>query len=194
MLGELLRLLLRRLHLRLLRLEVLVGVDEGLHVVAPCAEARDLHRLLLLLRVLGDAPAAERGVEIDEVLERQAEVDELFDLVDALPRHVPPDARPVVRHLVDPSVPVRVVARRGGLRAGRCATKPGVEAGQPVPGSCSCWGRRGSARMRHHELLIDERVSLEQVGGRGVVADHHLVDFRQAILVRSSRVARVPMP
>ena len=35
----------------------------------------------------------------------------------------------------------------------------------------------------HDELLIDERVSLEEVRVRGVVVDDHLVDLREAVLV-----------
>ena len=37
--------------------------------------------------------------------------------------------------------------------------------------------------MSHHELLVRERVALEQVGVGGVVVDDHLVDLRQPILV-----------
>src|SRR6478736_4884892 len=50
----------------------------------------------------------EGRVRVDEVLEGEAVVDELFDLVDALPRDVTAHARAVVRHLVDPT-PVRIV-------------------------------------------------------------------------------------
>jgi hypothetical protein len=33
-----------------------------------------------------------------------------------------------------------------------------------------------AADVRHHQLLVGERVALEQVGHAGVVVDHHLVD------------------
>jgi hypothetical protein len=37
--------------------------------------------------------------------------------------------------------------------------------------------------VRHHQLLIDERVALEQVRHGRRVVDDHLVDLRQAVLV-----------
>src|SRR5262249_13191118 len=36
---------------------------------------------------------------------------------------------------------------------------------------------------RHDRLLVDERVALQEIGVRGVVVDHHLVDLLEAILV-----------
>ena len=46
--------------------------------------------------------------------------------------------------------------------------------------------------VRHHQLLVDQRVALEQVGVGGVVVDHHLVDLREAVLVALGRAARTP--
>ena len=87
-LGELLRLLLLGLDLLPLLLEVLLGVDEGLHVVLRL-EARDLGRLSPRRRVRASRRRPMNGgVRIDEVLEREAVVDELLDLVDAVPRDV----------------------------------------------------------------------------------------------------------
>ena len=178
-LGELLGLLLLGLDLLLLRLDVLVGVDEVLHVVLR-AEARDLGSLHLAL-VLGSLGplAAEGRVRIDQVLEAQAVVEELFDLVDALPGHHPPQARAVVGHLVDPAA-VRVVAR-GPLD--RIDGAPaGVEVGR-AEAVVVLEEVDVAVHVRHHELLVDERVSLEQVRVRRVVVDDHLVDLREAVLV-----------
>ena len=92
-------------------------------------------------------------------------------------------------------------------RAGECARR-----GWPSCRSSRAWGRTGRAsgrgrscaadvevgraeaevvleevdvriHVRHHELLIDERVALEQIGVRRVVVDDHLVDLREAVLV-----------
>ena len=40
-----------------------------------------------------------------------------------------------------------------------------------------------SEHVTHHELLVRQAVAFQQVGVRGVVVDHHLVDLGQAILV-----------
>jgi hypothetical protein len=37
--------------------------------------------------------------------------------------------------------------------------------------------------VRHHDLLVDELVALEQVGVAGVGVDDHLVDLREAVLM-----------
>ena len=120
-LGELLRLLFLGFDLRALLLEVLLGVDEGLHVVLRL-EARDLGGLLLDVGIAHGAPAVEGGVRIDQVLERQALVDEVLDLVDALTRDVAAHARAVVRHLVDPAA-IRIVVLRALPRDRSCGRR-----------------------------------------------------------------------
>ena len=97
----------------------------------------------------------------------------------ALARHDAAEPRAVVGHLVDPA-PVRIVRARALHGVDRAPA--GVEIRLPeavvvleevdVPVDVS-----------HDELLVDERVSLEQVGVRGVVVDDHLVDLREAVLV-----------
>ncbi len=178
-LGELAGLLALRGDLLPLLLEVLGGVDEGLHVVLR-AEARDLRGLRLL--VVGDAlgpPAAEGRVEVEQVLEAEAVVDELLDLGDPLPRDDAPHARAVVRHLVDPAA-VRVVGRRpaDGIDRAAAGVEVGVAKAVVVLEEVDV-----RVDVRHHELLVDERVPLEEVRVRGVVVDDHLVDFREAVLV-----------
>ena len=96
---------------------------------------------------------------IDQVLEREAGVDEVLDDVLAPARHVATHARRVVRHAVDHlAVGLReevVVLEEVDVRAD----------------------------VRHHDLLIGRRVALEQIRVRRVGVDHHLVDLRQAPLV-----------
>jgi hypothetical protein len=50
--------------------------------------------------------------------------------------------------------------------------------------------------VSHDELLVDQRVSFEEVGVRGVVVDDHLVDFREAVLVAlgEALVLHAPAP
>src|SRR4029079_11651787 len=94
-------------------------------------------------------------------------VDEVLDHVLAVASHVAAHARGVGRHRVDHLAV--------GLRE-EVVVLEEVDV---------------AAHVRHHRLLIDERVALEQVRVRGVGVDHHLVDLRQAPLVALGELLEV---
>ena len=164
-----------------LLLEVLLGVDEGLHVVLRRAGAgsRSPSRSSSSAARLGRRPR-ERRVRVDEVLEAEAVVDELLDLVDPLPRHV----RAGCASRGWPSC--RSSGGSGRSCSGACTgstVRPPVSRSVERKQKLFLKKSTCAVDVRHDELLVDERVSLEQVGVRGVVVDDHLVDLREAVLV-----------
>ena len=115
---------------------------------------------------------AEDGSRVDQILDGKARVHEPLDVLDAPALLVAPHACRVVRHRVD-HLPVRV----------REVHVVDEEIGVAV-------------HVGHHQLLIDEGVSLEQVGVGGIVVDHHLVDLVEPVLVafRQLGVFHAPAP
>ena len=98
-------------------------------------------------------------MDVDQVVDRHAAVDERLDLVLAVLLDVAADAGAVVGHLVH------------HLAAG--VGEVGVvleEIAVPVD-------------VGHHQLLIDRVVAAHQVGVARVVVDDHLVDLRQPVVV-----------
>ena len=94
-------------------LDELGRVDVGLQVLAGYRQPADLGRRVgrpgLIVRLAGltggrlgldRAPPDHRGVHVDEVLQRQAGVDEILDPIHAVLGHVAPHPRCVVGHLV----------------------------------------------------------------------------------------------
>ena len=120
-------------------------------------------RLLLagaeVVAVVIVAPLDERRMHVDQVLERQAAIDEALDSVLAIPLHVRPDPVAVVGRLVH------------HLAAG--LAEPDVVLEEVVV----------AVDVGHHELLIDPLVAAQQVGVAGVVVDHHLVDLLEPVAI-----------
>ena len=141
----------------LLLVHELLRIDEVVHVFA----RRDLldddrfFRPFTGLRLALD----EHRMMIDEVVDRQADIDETFDGVQAVLVDVFPHLRGVVRHgvhhfairLREPDVVLEEVA-------------------MPV-------------NVGHHDFLIDQMIALEQVGVARVIVDDHFIDFVQAVRV-----------
>ena len=98
-------------------------------------------------------------MDVDQVLDAQASIDELLDLFDADFIHVAADAIAVVGHLIH------------HLAAG--LAEPIVVLEEVAV----------AVDVGHHQLLIDEVVALHQVGVARIVVDHHLVDLLQAVMV-----------
>ena len=157
LLGKLLLLCPLVLELLALLVEEGLRVDEVRHVLAVRLEPANLDRLLdHLVAALG---GKVRRVLIDQVLQREAPVDERLHRLDT---HLVDDAaKPggVVRHLVH-HLPVGVLERVVVLEEVDVAVDVG-----------------------HHQLLVHVHVGLEQVRVRGIVVDHHLVDLREPVLV-----------
>ena len=105
------------------------------------------------------AAADERRVDVDLVLDAQAGVDELFDLLDADLVHVPADAIAVVGHLVH-HLAIRLAEPEIVLEEVAVAVD-----------------------VRHHQLLVDQLVVRHQVGVARVVVDDHFVDLLQTVVV-----------
>jgi hypothetical protein len=105
------------------------------------------------------APLDRGGVDVDQIFDAQAPVDEDLDFLDADTIHVRANPLAVVGHRVD-HLPIRV-------------GKVGVvfeEVAMPVD-------------VRHHQLLIGQFVRPHQVGKAGIVVDDQFVDFLQAVAV-----------
>ena len=98
-------------------------------------------------------------MDVDQVVDRHAPVDERLDLVLAVPLDVPADAGRVVGHLVHH---LAVGVREVDVVLEEIAV--------PVD-------------VGHHQLLVDGVVAAHQVGVARVVVDDHLVDLRQPVLV-----------
>ncbi len=96
---------------------------------------------------------------VDQVVERQASIQEAFDRFEAIPVDVLPDLRGVVRH--------RVHHFAIGLR------EPDVVLEEIAV----------AVNVGHDDLLIDEMVAFEQIRIAGIVVDHHLVDLVQTVRV-----------
>ena len=105
------------------------------------------------------APLDVGRVNVDQVLQRQATVDEVLDRVLAEPLHVRADPAAVIGGLVH------------HLAVG--LAEPGVVLEEVVM----------AVDVGHDELLVDHLVAPEQVGITGIVVDHHLVDFLETIAV-----------
>ena len=153
-------LLLGSLHLaRLLLLEEGGRVDVAVHV-ALAGEAGDGRRLL----VLGGhrlapllPPLDELPVVVDQVLQAQAGVDEVL-------HHLHP-------------VPVDVLAHPGGV-VGHLVDHPAVGLAEPEV----VLEEVGVAEhVGHHQLLLQGRVGLHEVGIDRVVVDDQLVDLGEAV-------------
>ena len=99
----------------------------------------------------------EGGMDVDQVFDAEAGVDEIFDLFDAEAVHVAADAIAVVGHLVhhfaiglaEPIVVLEEIAM--------------------------------AVDMGHDQFLVGGVVGAHQVGVAGIVVDHQLVDFLQAV-------------
>ena len=157
------------LHLPPLPLHGLGGVEVAVHVPGAGGEAREVLPDAALLLVDGVGVRGEGlgtallgtvgGVHVHEVLEGERVVEEPLHLLLPVAVGVPPDARPVVRHLVD------------HLAVGR--PEPEVvleEVGVAV-------------HVGDDDLLVRERVRAHEVGVAGVVVDDELVDLLEAVLV-----------
>ncbi len=108
----------------------------------------------------GGFPALdEGGVDVDEVLEREAGVDEVLHHLLAVPLHVVADAVAVVGHLVH--------------HLAICLTEADVVLEEVVM----------AINVSHDELLVNHLIAAQEVGIAGVVVDDHLVDFLQAVAV-----------
>ena len=154
----------RALGLFLHPLRVAARVDERVHVPLRREPLGRLLPLRFLVRI-EIVPAAllaafdVRRVDVDQVVEAAARVDELLDRLDAELVHVPADTAAVVRHLVhhlaiglgEPRVLLEKIA---------------------VP-----------VNVRHHQPLIDRHVRPHQVGVARVVVDDQLVDLPEAVVV-----------
>ena len=144
--------------------QLVARVDERIHVVLGAESRRALRLVLVLFAVevvaaLLVAAANERRVDVDQVLQAQAGVDELLDLLDADFVHVPPDAIAVVGHLVH------------HLAAG--LAEPEIVLEEVAV----------AVDVGHHQLLVDQAVVRHQVGVARVVVDHHLVDLLQTVVI-----------
>jgi hypothetical protein len=130
-------------------------------------------RVLVLLRrartALQHAPR-----RVDEVLQRVAHVDELLHGAHPVAVHVPSNPRGVVGKGVDPLARGQAVHARDHHvlgAAGGAAVLVGDLEGVVVLEEVVV-----AAHVGHHQLLVGERIALQQVGHAGVVVDHHLVD------------------
>ena len=152
------------LKLLLVGLDELGRVDEIVHVRLALHPPHLGPRLFRLVAVLGAVAHDEGRVGIDEVLQGQADVHEVLDHLHAVGVHVAADARPVVGH--------HVHHLAVGLRERQVVLEEVAV----------------SVDVRHHQLLVDDLVALQQVGVAGVVVDDHLVDLRQAVGVRLLKI------
>ena len=98
-------------------------------------------------------------MNVDQILDREARVDEELHRFVALAVHLRSDPVPVVGHQVE-HLPF------GMAEPGAVLEEVAV-----------------AVDVRHHELLVHDRVALEEIGVAGVVVDHHLVDLLQTIRV-----------
>ena len=115
-----------------------------------------------VLQFGGAAVSASRDVwtvGIDQVLQRQADVDPFLDRVLAMTVDVLAHANGVVGHLIQ-HLPV-------------CVLEPGVVLEEVDV----------AEDMGHHQLLVDHHVVVQQVGVAGGRVDDHLVDLLQTVLV-----------
>ena len=136
-------------------------VDVGIHVRSGLETRRRIVRWFG--RVAEPACRIEFGtpdegrIDVDEILDAQAAVDEVLDLLDTEAVHVSPDAIAMVGHLVDH------VARR--LREPCVALEEVAVA----------------VDMCHHQLVVGEGVVVEQIGVARVVVDDEFIDLLKAV-------------
>ena len=137
-------------------------VDVSVHVVL-ALEPGDARLVLLLgpevVPVRLVPPLDERRVDVDQVLEREATVDEVLHGLFPVPLHVGTDPVAVVGHLVH------------HFAIGRA--EPDVVLEEVVV----------AIDVRHDEFLIDPLIAAQQVGVAGVVVDDHLVDLLEPVAV-----------
>ncbi len=153
-------------------------IDVGLEIRLRGKPPRRRQRLLVvgalefvLGRVLGALD--ERRMQINQVLDAQAGVDEGFHLFHAEAIEIPPHTIAVVGHLIHHLAV--------GLREPIVVLE---EIGVAVD-------------VGHHQLLIRHGVGAHQVRVAGIIVDHQLVDFLQPVLVAFGKLlvlhAEAPM-
>ena len=96
-------------------------------------------------------------MSVDEIFQRKAGVDKLFDGFVAVPVHIAIDARRVIGHLIE-HPPV-----------GR--SEPGIVFEKVAV----------TVDVSDHEFLVGDFVVEQQIGIARISIDHHLVDFLQAV-------------
>ena len=145
-------------------LEDLRRIDERVHVILALELRRRVRVVVFFVAleiVAVDLLAAldQRRVDVDQVLERQAAIDEVLDGFLAVPLHARADAIAVVGHLVH------------HLAVG--LAEPDVVLEEVVV----------AINVGHDELLVDHLVAPQQVGVARVVIDDHLVDLLQPVAI-----------
>jgi hypothetical protein len=143
-------------------LQVLGRVDIVIHVPLALKLGGRLAAVVLGPEVVAArlvAPLDERRVDVDEVLQRQAAIDEALHDVHPVPLHVRADAVAVVGHLVH-HLAVR-------------AAEADVVLEKIIM----------SINVGHDELLIDPHVAAQEVGVARVGVDDHLVDLLEPVAV-----------
>ena len=140
----------------------LLRIDEFVHVFA----GRDLShdgRLLIFRRPFVPGPSFdEHGVMVDEIIERETYVDEVFNPLEPEPVDILPDFRGVIRHCV----------HHFAIRSG----EPDIVLEEIAV----------TVNVGHDDLLIDEMIVLQQVRVARVIVDDHFVN-----LVKTVRIALV---
>ena len=138
--------------------EILLGIDEALHVALGLELDDAAPGGLFPLPPAAPRAALDEGrVRIDEIVEREAAIDEILHGLAAELIHVLADLGAVVGHgihhlavrLREPVVVLEEVAM--------------------------------SVDVGDDDLLIDQVVALQEVGVAGVVVDHHLVDLLETV-------------
>ena len=98
-------------------------------------------------------------MRVDQVLDAQTEIDELLDFVLPVAIHVIADLHRMIGHGIEHLA---------------------IGFGEPI---VVLEKIHVTVDVRHHRLLIDERVGFHQIGVRGIGVDHHLVNFLKTPLV-----------
>src|SRR5690554_4668309 len=145
-------------HLALLFFDKRWRIDVALHIIFGL-KFWDLAIAKLLFTHRFAASFDKWAVIIDQIVDRQAGIDEVFDGFNSVMVGVAADPRAVVGHFVDhPTIcfgKIIIVFEKIDVRID----------------------------VRDDGFLVDKIVAFQQIGIRGIGIDHHLVNFRQAIFV-----------
>src|SRR5690554_2176130 len=168
-LGDSLRLKASGFDTRALRLKIFRRVDIRLHIFARDGEASELFGAWLALGI-ARLWTLVGTMRIDEVIEAKAEIEEFLDAIASNQIAPAPHDGGVVRHRIDPFSDRLACDRIAALI---CDLEEAIifeEIDVPVD-------------MRHHELLVDERVALEEVRDARIIINDELVDPREAVFI-----------